>query len=350
MSYAAIVAMIGSIISVGYQSPIERKTTDTSPNASAVIKSTNPTVDQVLAADLAASTAQVANLFVASNASNLSISLNLKSELAQTNDSVLSKPQIVQSNMAPRGISEYTTVANDTVDSVALKYGLTSQTIRWTNRLTNDALVPGTKLSIPSTDGVIHTVSSGDSIESIASKYNVDKQRIITYNDLESSGVAAGQRIIVPDGTLPADERPEAILQAARRYAGIATTQRPAGYAGSTYTNSASVGNKYDYGYCTWYAYNRRAELGRPIGSFWGNATTWASYARGSGFVVNNTPAVGAVMQTSYGGGGYGHVAVVETVNPDGSIRVSEMNYNGWNVRSYRDVSAGQAASYNYIH
>ena len=32
-------------------------------------------------------------------------------------------------------------------------------------------------------------------------------------------------------------------------------------------------------------------------------------------------------MQTSQGA--YGHVAYVESVNDDGSVKVSEMNYNG---------------------
>ena len=56
----------------------------------------------------------------------------------------------------------------------------------------------------------------------------------------------------------------------------------------------------------------------------------------------------GAVMQTSQGA--YGHVAYVESVNDDGSVKVSEMNYNGGpGVVSSRTISAGQAGSYNYI-
>ena len=54
-----------------YQSPIEQKSTKTDQNA---FKST-PSVDQLQAAELAASTADVVNLSVASAVSNLSISL-----------------------------------------------------------------------------------------------------------------------------------------------------------------------------------------------------------------------------------------------------------------------------------
>ena len=53
-------------------------------------------------------------------------------------------------------------------------------------------------------------------------------------------------------------------------------------------------------------------------------------------------------MQTSQGA--YGHVAYVESVNDDGSVKVSEMNYNGGpGVVSSRTISA-QAGSYNTFH
>lgn len=344
-SYAAVLALIASIVSVGYQSPVDQQVASRGLSTAA-IEVTNPSVDQIVAADLAATTAQVANLSIASNASNLSISLNAKGSLAQTNDTVLSKPQIVELAGEHRGIIEYTTVAGDSAQSVAEKFGISAQTLKWANNLASDALVPGKQLSIPGTDGVVYTVVGGDTIDSIARKYGVDSQRIVTYNDLEVSGVSAGQRLVLPGGVLPENERPETIAaaQSAAASRAPAVTQR--------YSPSAvSVGNRYDYGYCTWYVYNRRAELGRPVGSFWGNAVSWASFASSSGYRVDNNPEVGSILQV--GGsvaGGYGHVAVVENVYPDGSIRVSEMNYSGWSVISSRTIDAGQARSYNYIH
>jgi surface antigen len=55
-------------------------------------------------------------------------------------------------------------------------------------------------------------------------------------------------------------------------------------------------------------------------------------------------------MQTSAGGGGYGHVSVVVGMNSDGSIRVREMNYAGYNIVSERTVSASEVPRYNFIH
>lgn len=345
-TYATLVALVASIVSVGYQSPIEQQVASqtSGPNT---MQLDNPSVDQLQAAQLAADTAQVANLSVASNVSNLSISLGAKSQLSQVSDTVLSKPQIVQSGSGQRGVIEYTSVEGDTAQTIAARFGLSAQTVKWANGMVNDSVTTGTKLQIPSMDGVVYTVKSGDTIEAIASKYGTPRERILTYNDLETTGITPGAKIIVPDGILPTNERPEAQRQTST----IAATPRSTNPVGSSYyASAAAVGNRYDYGYCTWYAYNRRAEIGRPVGSFWGNASSWAYMARAAGFRVDNTPEFGAVMQDSYSAGGYGHVAVVEEVRGDGSIMVSEMNYAGWNVKSTRTLDAGQAARYNYIH
>ena len=341
MTYVAVLTLIASVVSVGYQSPVEKQVAAQSSEGN-VLKVEDPSVDQRVAADLAASTAETAGLAVASNLSNLSISLSAKAELAQADTSVLTKPQIVQVSDL-RGISNYVTVVGDTAQSVGQKFGVTADTVKWANNLSGDALTVGQTLRIPNVDGVLYTVRSGDTVDSIAQKYNTNRERLISYNDLELGGLTPGQQIVLPGGILPANERPGYTAPTTARSSGVS---RVYSYSG----NAAIAGNRYDYGYCTWYAYNRRAELGRPVGSFWGNASTWASYARGSGYLVDNNPSVGAVLQNSWQAGGYGHVAVVESVNGDGSVYVSEMNYAGWNVKSYRTISAGEAAGYNYIH
>lgn len=340
MTYVAVLTLIAAVVSVGYQSPVEKQVAAQSTEGN-VLKVDDPSVDQRVAADLAATTAETAGLAIASNVSNLSISLNAKAELAQADNGVFTKPQIVEVSDL-RGITSYVTVAGDTTQLVAQRFGITADTVKWANNLTGDALSVGLTLKIPNIDGVLYTVKPGDSIDSIAQRYSTNRERLVSYNDLEISGINSGQQIVLPGGILPTNERP-----------GYAAPSPSSGRSQSITSyrgNAASVGNRYDYGYCTWYVYERRAQIGRPVGSFWGNASTWASYARGSGYLVNNTPAVGAVMQNSYQAGGYGHVAVVESVNIDGSIFVSEMNYAGWNVKSTRTISAGEAAGYNYIH
>lgn len=346
-AYTGVFLLVIALVAIGYQPPQKMKGGVANVSAStpaATIDSTQPTsVDQLVANAVAGDIAERANLPIASNVAELSVSLAVKSELSQTDSTVITKPQIVQPTAGSRDIRTYTTKAGDTAQSVGAQYGVSAQTVKWANNLTSDALDVGKNLTIPPVDGVVYTVKDGDTVDSLAQKYGVSKERIIAYNDLELDGIAKDKKLILPGATLPETERPGYVAPRPA-YTGYST-----GASSGVQRNNltASVGNRYAPGYCTWYVYERRAAAGRPIGSFWGNAVSWASSARAAGFVVNNTPAPGAIMQN---GGGYGHVAYVESVGADGSVTVREMNYAGWNVISSRTISAGQAASYNFIH
>ncbi|PLS80967.1 hypothetical protein CYG49_03485, partial [Candidatus Saccharibacteria bacterium] len=172
-------------MSVGYQAPVEEGAQGLSRAALADAK---PSIDQIAAAELAATAAQTADLAVATNVANLSISLNARNQLAQVDENLLSKPQIVQSGGSHRGIKTHTAVAGDTVASIAAKYGVSEDTIRWSNSLSSDAISPGKVLEIPGITGVVYTVQTGDTPERLAEKYKADKDRIVTYNDAELSG------------------------------------------------------------------------------------------------------------------------------------------------------------------
>lgn len=87
-------------------------------------------------------------------------------------------------------------------------------------------------------------------------------------------------------------------------------------------------GNAYSFSQCTWWAYKRRQQLGLPVGSHFGNGRQWADSAKALGYWVDNTPRVGDIMVFKAGQENasilYGHVAIVEQVNEDGSIVTSE--------------------------
>lgn len=125
------------------------------------------------------------------------------------------------------------------------------------------------------------------------------------------------------------------------------TTVTAPSSTGVSISNSVSSGrNYYTSGQCTYYVYDR---VGGKIGSTWGNANNWANAAASAGYTVNNRPSAGAIMQST--AGAYGHVAYVESVNSNGSITVSEMNYgHGVGVVTSRTLSSSEAASYNFIH
>jgi len=351
--YSGIFLFVMSLVAIGYQPP--QKVESVANAATTSHGASQPSVDSLVATNVAAGIAERADLPIASNVANLSISLTAENQLAQTDTNVITKPQIVQPTADSREVIHYTAKAGDTVDKIARQFGVSAETIRWANDLTSDALEKGKKLIIPPVDGVIYTVQGGDSIDTIASKYSADKDRIIAFNDLELSGIKSGQKIIIPGGDMP--ETPANNTATPVTGGSGVGTGYSSGVGGVNYQLAgASAGNRYAPNNCTWYAYERRLQLGRPIGSFWGNASTWAMYASAAGYRVDGSPEAGAVMQNGGGYAGYGHVAVVEQVVQGQYVRVSEMNAyrggGGYGIVSNFDVPWSEAVSgmYLYIH
>lgn len=300
-------------------------------------KSKTASVDELTAANAVTNLAETAELPSAGDLRESETSLTIKKNLSQNDTEVITKPDIVKPDTsAARGISSYVTKEGDTMESIAKKFKISSQTLRWANNTTSDAVEPNKTLVVPLVDGVVYTVKDGDTAQSLAEKYKTSAERVVLYNDIDDGAkLSTGSRIVLPGGELPENERPGYVASRSR----------------STTTNAsrswltASVGNRYAAGNCTWYAYERRMQLGRPIGSFWGNANTWVASARAAGFVVNKTPAPGAIFQTT--AGYYGHVGIVERVE-NGVVHVSDMNYAGYGIITHRELNG--AGGYLYIH
>lgn len=300
-------------------------------------KSKTASVDELTAANAVTNLAETAELPSAGDLRESETSLTIKKNLSQNDAEVITKPDIVKPDTsAARGISSYVTKEGDTMESIAKKFKISSQTLRWANNTTSDAVEPNKTLVVPLVDGIVYTIKDGDTAQSLAEKYKTSAERVVLYNDIDDGAkLSIGSRIVLPGGELPENERPGYVASRSR----------------STTTNAsrswltASVGNRYAAGNCTWYAYERRMQLGRPIGSFWGNANTWVASARAAGFVVNKTPAPGAIFQTT--AGYYGHVGIVERVE-NGVVHVSDMNYAGYGIITHRELNG--AGGYLYIH
>jgi hypothetical protein len=137
--------------------------------------------------------------------------------------------------------------------------------------------------------------------------------------------------------------------QAPSRGEGMQVLCSSSGYActGGGYHGQSRWGSLYGRAghNCTSYVSFRLAELGvaqpwRPMG----NAGQWDD--RGSGHVrIDEHPAMGAVALWEGGSrlspGGSGHVGYVESVDPDGTIEVTDDAYGG-GTRRYR-ISPGSA-------
>lgn len=107
-------------------------------------------------------------------------------------------------------IQQYVVQPGDTASTIAAKFGVSTQTVLWSNDLRDASLIkPGDTLYILPTTGVAHTVKSGETIDSIAKKYGANADEVLEFNNLiDASDLAAGVEIIVPGGTQPAPPPP----------------------------------------------------------------------------------------------------------------------------------------------
>ncbi len=306
-------------------------------NASAVTGSESATsaLDQLSSADIAVHVARMTSLDEAVSVTNKADTVNAQLAVTPADDTVVAKPQVVATGLkSKKDIQTYVVKDGDTVPVLAERFGITSDTIRWSNGITGDALAPNKELLISPVNGLVYIVKPGDTADSLATKYKANKDQIIAFNDAEISGLKVGDRIVIPDG----NAAPTPIARAA--------VARGFSWGGNTAIYGA---NGYDYGYCTWYAANRRAAAGNPVPSNLGNASTWRSLAQRAGIPTGGTPKAGAVIWTpprDY----YGHVGYVESVEEDGTVHISEMNTAGWGRVSTKTLSAAEAAAYSYIY
>jgi surface antigen len=117
------------------------------------------------------------------------------------------------------------------------------------------------------------------------------------------------------------------------------------------YQGSLLAKDTYAWGNCTYWVFLLRQQASDPIPNSWGNAADWASNASHDGYLVDDTPAVGAIMQTSLVDNGLGHVAYVEGVDPStGAWTISEMNVKGLDVVDTQTYQASAATGFNFIH
>lgn len=344
-------ALIG-VVAYGYQSSATTNSSIVSKKEANTDIKANLVADEATIALVASDIADSANLWVAPNVSNLAISAQITEEVpvATIKDvATTDTPQVATDTVVQREVVEHTVKEGESVDTVAAQYGISKETVKWANNLTGDALETDKVIKILPTDGVNYTVKADDTVEKIAEKYKVSADRLVLFNDLELTGVKEGDTIILPSAELPEEERPGYVAPRTQVTTRNSNSNVRVSSPGSF--RSGSVGNKYARGWCTWYAYERRAQSGRPVGSFWGNANTWASAARSNGYLVNGTPAPGAIFQTR--AGGYGHVGYVESVDyANGTVTISDMNGKaGWNRIGSETVSMADAQSkWTFIH
>jgi murein DD-endopeptidase MepM/ murein hydrolase activator NlpD len=141
--------------------------------------------------------------------------LSLASSSAEK-QSALTGQEVFQTNVSskPRDkIITYSVERGDTLSTVANKFGISENTIRWENNLDSDTLTVGQSLQILPVTGIAYKVQDGDTVYSVAKKYNIDAQNIVDYpfNEFAGNGVKfgliSGETLIVPNGIEPSAQQ-----------------------------------------------------------------------------------------------------------------------------------------------
>lgn len=302
------VGLVAVVAAVVVLNPVNTHTAATPAPAPTDAQSVAQPLDQLASVDIALTVARLTNLPEAQAVANQADSEGIQLAVASSNNAVVNKPQVASSAfISNKDIRTYVVQPGDTASSLASKFGVSSDSILWSNNLASgNTLNAGEKLSIPPVSGIVYTVKSGDTPSSLAQKYNADVNKIIAYNDAEINGLYVGEQIIIPGGQI--------VAPVVSYYYGY----------GFAWGSSAIYGfNGYDFGECTWYVATQIA-----VPANWGNASTWAAGARAAGWHVSSVPSVGAIAQTPYAAGGLGHVGIVIAVSGD-QVEIRDMNDYG---------------------
>lgn len=102
-------------------------------------------------------------------------------------------------------VLRYIVEEDDTLTTLAEKFGISVETILWANDLSaTSILTPGKELVILPVSGALHLVRPADTVSEIALWYQADAQDIVEFNQLASAeDVFVGDLLIIPDGIMP---------------------------------------------------------------------------------------------------------------------------------------------------
>lgn len=183
------------------------------------------------------------------------------------------------------------------------------------------------EIKLPEHKPTVYEVKPGDNLSKIGQQHNVEWQRLWAKNtELKHPDILyVGTKLTIPAPSEQLIRELPVIVALPKETPNVAPLR------------SFDGDNTYEYGYCTWFVKNKR---GASLPNGLGDANTWYARASSYGLSVGSVPKPGAVGTTTRGD--YGHVVYVESVNANGSINISEMNYKAWGVATTRTASASE--------
>ena len=108
---------------------------------------------------------------------------------------------------------DYTVKKGDTVSGIASRAGLRNfGTLLSVNNIDNARRISvGQVLRIPSTDGLLYTVSKGETLAGIAKDHTVTVTALLDANDLTNETLSIGQQLFIPGAALSSFELRKAL-------------------------------------------------------------------------------------------------------------------------------------------
>lgn len=150
----------------------------------------------------------LANSYPGTYAGNLADITSPSAAVISLDDPASYGIQTTRSEKPRDQVITYPVASGDTLSTIAQKFGVSIDTIKWSNDLKRDSLSIRQELKIPPVSGIVHKVKDGETVQSIAKKYKTESQKIVNFPfndfaDLDTFALNIGQTLIVPDGVQP---------------------------------------------------------------------------------------------------------------------------------------------------
>lgn len=105
--------------------------------------------------------------------------------------------------------STYVVEEGDTISSIAERFSVSMNTIKWANDIKGNTLKIGQELVILPVSGIQYTVKNGGTIRDIVKKYGGDVDEVAEYNNMDADEqLAKGTVVLVPNGKIPTQATP----------------------------------------------------------------------------------------------------------------------------------------------
>lgn len=257
--------------------------------------------------------------FIASTFPVFSKTTDSRLAIAEVQQPVAIDENVFQTSVSqkPRDkVITYDVQKGDTISTIAKKFAISEDTVRWANDLEGDNLAIGDTLQILPVTGMLHKVESGDTVYSIAKKYDTNPQGIVDFpfNDFanpETFSLVVGQLVVVPDGI-----KPESGAVPIYRQVYIAQSPSQVSSAGLAWPMSGGISQFFSW-------YHPAIDITNPIGT---------------PIVAAQTGVVSAVSVGSWDGG-YGTSVRIDDGN---GLATHYSHMSGVNVSAGQAVVAGK--------